>query len=91
MPLNFGQSLRHVIFLPSQTFDKGLYLFIYLFIYQDFLIFRRVTATELHYCRPVTAPFPPLRPLLFSKSTVGYLRHRALSAADFLLKESAET
>ena len=33
MPLNFGQSLHHVIFLPSQTFDKGLYFFIYLFIY----------------------------------------------------------
>ena len=29
MLLNLGQSLHHMIFLPSQTFDKGLYLFIY--------------------------------------------------------------
>ena len=40
MPLNFGQSLHHVIFLPSQTFDKGLYLFIYLFIYLSTKIFQ---------------------------------------------------
>ena len=29
-----------MIFLPSQTFDKGLYLFIYLFIYSSTNIFQ---------------------------------------------------
>ena len=29
-----------MIFLPSQTFDKGLYLFIYLFIYSSTKIFQ---------------------------------------------------
>ena len=95
MPLNFGQSLHHMIFLPPQIFDKGLYLFIYLFIHLlRFSNFwnghcSRTTLLQARHRGPLP-PSSTLRPLLFSNSTVGCLLHRASSAADsidhFLVK-----
>ena len=86
-----------MIFLPSQTFDKGLYLFIYLFIHSStkiFHFFGRVTATELHYCGPVTAPFPINVPYSFRKAlwVIYVTAHWAqLTFIDQKKEESAET
>ena len=99
MPLNFGQSLHHVIFLPPQIFDKGLYLFIYLFIYSSTKIFQFLEGSlQQNYITADPSPRPP-SPIYvlysFRKAlwVIYFTAHRAqlTLSITFLLKESAET
>ena len=97
MPLNFGQSLHHMIFLPPQIFDKGLYLFIYLFIHLlRFSNFWNGHCSRTTLLQARNSPIhSSMSPTLFEKHcglfTSPRIERSWLLSITFLLKESAET